>query len=394
MAIEKRERKTGDVYRVTWRDDRGRQRSRTFSLKRDASAYEAKIKLAKRQGELAALDAGKQTLDDFLAEWWRMHAEPRLAPQTLRSYARLRDKHVAPALGHLPLRSITTERIQQLQADMLQSGVGKETVRRTLAMLQGVLERAAEWGRIGTNPARYVKKPRQGRTRAVEALAPASVERLRAYLLANDQLRDATLVSVLAYAGLRPGEALALRWGDVKQRTLVVEKALSLGEERPTKTRAIRTVRLLKPLAADLKAWRLASGRPAETALVFPTPAGGPWTEFDYRNWRRRRYRAAATAVGLTTTRPYDLRHSFASLLFAEQANAAEIAAQLGHSTQVLLSTYLHVIEELRGKGKVNAEKQIQTARRKSATKNVAQLLPKPVSTSHTSRLASVKSSR
>jgi hypothetical protein len=46
---------------------------------------------------------------------------------------------------------------------------------------------------------------------------------------------------------------------------------------------------------------------------------------------------------------PYNLRHRFASLLFAEQTNPAEVAGQLGHSLQMLFGTYAHVIEELRG---------------------------------------------
>ena len=41
--------------------------------------------------------------------------------------------------------------------------------------------------------------------------------------------RDATLISVLSYAGLRPGEALGLRWGDIRERTLLVQRAISLG---------------------------------------------------------------------------------------------------------------------------------------------------------------------
>jgi integrase len=255
-----------------------------------------------------------------------------------------------------------------------------------MVMVQGILERAAEWGRIPNNPARHVKKPRQGRTRAIDVLAPTDVEKLRRYLLDRDQLRDAVLVSVLAYAGLRPQEALALRWADVKERTLVVDKALSLGQERPTKTRAVRTVRLLPPLASDLKAWRLASGRPSDDGLVFPTAAGKPWTEFDYRNWRRRRYQRAVAATGLRSTRPYDLRHSFASLLFAERLNAAEVAGQLGHSTQVLLNTYLHVIEELRGVGKISAEKQIRAARRAAAKNGVARKLPKQLASNSGTR--------
>jgi integrase len=43
-------------------------------------------------------------------------------------------------------------------------------------------------------------------------------------------------VLVLAYAGLRPGEALGLRGGDIRERTLLIQRAISLGEEADTKT--------------------------------------------------------------------------------------------------------------------------------------------------------------
>jgi integrase len=50
-----------------------------------------------------------------------------------------------------------------------------------------------------------------------------------------------------------------------------------------------------------------------------------------YQNWRRRRFNEPAKAAGLSGVTPYTLRHSFASLLLAEQLNIAEVAAQLGH---------------------------------------------------------------
>ena len=62
--------------------------------------------------------------------------------------------------------------------------------------------------------------------------------------------------------------------------------------------------------------------------------------------------------------RPYDLRHSFASLLFQEQRNPAEIAEQLGHSLQMLFSTYAHAIDDLRGQKRVSAVTLITKARR------------------------------
>src|SRR5699024_8257953 len=99
---------------------------------------------------------------------------------------------------------------------------GKPTIRKTLALLQSVLQRAVVWRRIGANPVAAVKKPSQRRTRAVAVPTPAQVEQLRAALTANNRRRDAALISVLAYAGLRPGEALALRWSDVRSRTIIV----------------------------------------------------------------------------------------------------------------------------------------------------------------------------
>jgi hypothetical protein len=147
-----------------------------------------------------------------------------------------------------------------------------------------------------------VKKPGLPRRDAVQALSPATVEALRAMLNAP----DATLVSVLAYAGLRPGEALGLRWGDVRERTILIQRSISLGGEADTKTRQHRTVRLLAPLAADLRSWRTAAGRPDDDEFVFPGKDGQPLTQAAYQSWRRRAFRRAAQAAGLAhaTVRP------------------------------------------------------------------------------------------
>jgi integrase len=371
MSVHRRERAGRVVWRVQWRDDGGRQRSRTFSRKRDADVYDAKAKLAKRQGDVALLASGKQSFRSFLDQWNQLYAESHLTAKTRAQYQHLADRYLLPELGDAPLRALTTERIQRLAAKLLQGGTGPETVRKTLAMLQGILERAVEWGRISRNPARAVKKPPQTRQRMIHPLAPASVEGIRRAMLRREWYRDATLVSVLAYAGLRPGEALGLRWADIGARVIHVERALVDGVEAPTKTRMVRTVRLLKPLAEDLAGWRKRSGG---DGLVFPTHGGTAWRETDYRNWRRRRFTPAVEKAGLPkTTRPYDLRHSFASLLLAEQTNPIDVAAQMGHTPVTLLSTYAHVIDELRGQGATRAETVIVKTRRS----DVAQKLPK-----------------
>jgi integrase len=370
LSVHKLKRKERVVYKAVWRDERGSQRSKTFTLKADAVAWDAKTKLAKRQGELAALDAGKQLLRDFLVEWRALYAEPHLAPTTLRLYDDLVTRILVPTLGHMNLRQLTTQRIQQASADLMREGVPAATVRKSLTLLQGALERAVEWGKINANPARYVRKPNAPAPRLTDPLSPRQVEEVRRVLLDRGRLRDATLVSVLAYAGLRPGEALALRWEDLKRRTISVDKSLALGEERSTKTRRTRSVRMLTPLASDLAKWKLASDQVGSGDLIFPASRGSAWTDADYRNWRKRHFKTAAATAGLGQVRPYALRHSFASLLLAEQTNPAEIASQLGHSLQMLFSTYAHVIEDLRGEGRIDADEAIRRARGTGARRN------------------------
>jgi integrase len=237
---------------------------------------------------------------------------------------------------------------------------------KTLSLLQGGLGRAVIWRRIALNPVSAIKKPSQRRKHVVHPVSPETVEAIRTVLLRDDRLRDATLVSVLAYAGLRPGEALALRWADIGDRTILVERAVSLGDFKATKTGQTRSVRLLPQLVADLRKWRLKSGMPDDAALVFPAWNGRPWDDEDWRNWRRRIFAPAAKAAGLSGFRPYDLRHSFVSLLIAEGRSVVEVAKQAGHSPTMTLATYGHVMEELDTTQRRSAEDLIREARSKS----------------------------
>jgi integrase len=358
VSVTKVERKRGPAWQVRYRDGR-RNRSATFDRKADAVAFEAEVRRRKRLGTLAQLDAGDELLSDFGREWWRLHARPNLAPSTQRRYVGLWDLHVLPYVGRHRLREITPEVVANLRADLDAAGVGAASARKALFVLQSVMRLAVLQGKLQANPVKVVTKPRQER-RTVRPLPPETVERLRA----NLPLREATLVSVLAYAGLRPGEALALAWGSIRERTILVERSVVLGQEKGTKTNATRTVRLLRPLAQDLAAWRLASGRPPANAYVFQRADGRPWRDDDYRNWRKRHFNPAAKAAGVPDARPYDLRHSFVSLLIQEGVSIVDVARQAGHSPEECLRTYAHVFEEFDPTDRTPAEERIGAARR------------------------------
>jgi integrase len=358
-------RKHGYVWEIRYRAE-GRHKGRVFDRKSDAEDFQAEVRRRKRLGTLAQLHAGDELLADFAVEWWRVHAKPNLAPSTLHRYSQVWDSHVLPRLGTYRLKEITPEVVANLRADMTEAGVGDATTRKALFLLQGVLGLAVVRGAIAINPVKAVKKPRQV-SRPVRPVAPEAVEAIRRRL----RLRDATLVSVLAYAGLRPGEALALHWEHVRERTLLIESSISLGREKPTKTNATRTVRLLAPLAQDLAEWRLACGRPDGRAFIFPRRDGRPWSDDDYRNWRDRIFRPAAAGAGVDKPRPYDLRHSFVSLLIHEGVSIVEVARQAGHSPEECLRTYAHTFEEFDPAERTSAEAAIAAARKTEADPDV-----------------------
>jgi Phage integrase, N-terminal SAM-like domain len=107
VSVERVEREGGRVWRVRWRDELGRERSKVMGRKSDAEAFEAEIVRRKRTGDLDLLTSGKETLADFGQEWWRLYVVPNLADRTQRSYAGLWDRHVLPRLGAMRLSAIT-----------------------------------------------------------------------------------------------------------------------------------------------------------------------------------------------------------------------------------------------------------------------------------------------
>jgi integrase len=259
--------------------------------------------------------------------------------------------HLLPVLGDYELRAITPMLVEDVRAQFAAERVGVQTQRKALVLLQGILRRAVVRGLIPASPVTVVSKPRQPPTRRPEPLPPLSIEKIRAQL----RHRDATIVSVLVYAGLRPEEATAATWGELSGRRFPVYAS---------KTERARTIKLLAPLAQDLAEWRLASGRPPDDALIFPTTDGNAWQLHDRQNWRRRIYQPAAKRAGVTSDlRVYRLRGSFVSLLLWEGHSLTYVAEQAGHSVATLAKHSAGVLDELEDEPRTPAAEAINAAR-------------------------------
>lgn len=365
---------TTDSWCVRYYDVRGVRRRRSFPSVEEAEFERARLALEAvtsitRAATVVPDEEGSMLLRAFW-QIWLADAESRLHQSTVRDHVRTWTNRVEPRFGDFELRQIKPRMVAQWRAELLARGVGAESVRKAMGLLQAIYTVALEWGEATSNPVKVVRKPRQGRRRVVAPLPPEAVEAIRARLLRSGHEPSGVLVSVLAYAGLRPGEALALEVRHLRERTLLIEQAVSHGVLKEQKTgREYRTVDLFGVLREELLAW-IAVFPNDPNRLIFGRPDGMPWRLDDWNNWRARAFQAAARDVGLGQPRPYDLRHSFASLLMREQrVSIVDLAEQLGHAPTMTLDTYSHVMREYRGAPPVDAEDWIRRAREEAAAR-------------------------
>jgi integrase len=381
-------------WEVRWREHGG-HRSRLFDRRSDAQAFDAELRRRRQLGPLAfqqLTTRGGPTLGQWVAERWAPEHAATLAQSTRERYASVYNVHIGPWLDDVPLGELTVAALRSWQAERIKSGINPGTIHKCRTLLSSILRHAAESEAIPGNPLSLVRAPKPRHRDAVQPLSPATVEQVGAMMLApprreivrsaagqrkrrsyelppvgtaETRRRDALIVSLLAYAGLRPGELRALRLADVRENTILVQRAANPdGSIKATKNDQHRAVRLLTPLAQDLREYRLAIGRPSATSLFLTGAGGEPWDKTAWQMWRVDRWAPACRAVGLDPVpRPYDLRHSFASLLLAEGRQPLYVARQLGHSLAVLLSTYAHLIDEYADAERIDADTEIATAR-------------------------------
>jgi integrase len=186
-------------------------------------------------------------------------------------------------------------------------------------------------------------------------------------LLAAGRVRSATMVSVLAYSGLRPGEMLGLELRHVRDRRCSSSRPSPTDASRSRRP-AARTARSTSSTCSAATCARGPRGGGGAGHAALRAQDGSPWRLDDWTNWRNRHFHEATRASGLGTPRPYDLRHSFASLLIREQrVSIVDLADMLGHAPTMTLDTYSHVMREHRGQPPVAAETWITTARRQAS---------------------------
>ncbi len=328
-------------WQVRYRDLSGKERAKSFLRKAEAQQFAVTVEADKLKGEWTDPRLSRTTITEWSERWLR--TKSHLKPKTLAGYESNLNAHVIPAFGTHELRHVDRMAVEEWVADLQGSGLGPSGVRQARQVLNSMMKLAIDAGYLVANPVTAVRIARQPEAEML-FLDADEVERLAA------AIREpyATLVYLLAYGGLRWGEAAALRRKRCDLLRSRIEVAESLAEVRghlhfgPTKTYTSRRV-VVPGFLRDLLAEHVARHVDDDaSALVFTSPLGQPLRNTNFR--RQIWYQAVAQAGLPEELRIHDLRHTCASLLISQGAHPKAVQAHLGHSSiSVTMDRYGHL---------------------------------------------------
>ncbi|WP_440466936.1 tyrosine-type recombinase/integrase [Pseudomonas sp. YH-1] len=280
------------------------------------------------------------TFFDYAQEWLD---SLEIVDSTRKGYRIALQLYWIPHLAQLPMDQIPPQMLRRIttQTNWPSPGRRKYAVRVLACLFKLALKEEL----VQRDPTLSIPKARVPK-REIDPLtreeADAIIDKL--YVLATGLQRIyACLFEFLFYTGMRPGEAMALRWEEVdtrsrKARVCRIQQRGKIYERTKTKTvrevllndRALHALEQARPLTAARSDYVFAPSLKAERSDLYIKSETGP----------KRYWRDALRKLGMRQRRTYDTRHTYATMCLMAGMNPAFIASQLGHSVPVLLSTY------------------------------------------------------
>jgi len=315
--------------------------------KQDALTRLAEIELQGRRGTFTAPSA--ETLVEFASAWLESK-RGHVRAYTASGYA-TSVRYAEECFGQgFRLDKFTLADVKRFDRFLAEKGAAESTRSKHLRCLSTLLSAAVEDGKLARHPipSRWQGKPRP------------DVERPRSYFTDEELAKlDAAIkhptyrvmFRVALASGVREGELIALTWADVrlpargqekaKPTTLTVSKSFSHGRLEKPKNRKGRVVQV-PGVAAMLREWKLACGRPPGDALVFEKDSGG-FVDGSYLT--RRVLNPAMLTAGVPKVGPegeadigsrdwHSLRHTYAVRALSQGIPLYGVSQALGHSSQ------------------------------------------------------------
>ncbi|HEY6539795.1 MAG TPA: tyrosine-type recombinase/integrase [Ktedonobacteraceae bacterium] len=333
--------------------ENGKTRQRYFTTQSEAATALNEMLYQQRQGKLAT--GPRQTVKQYLEYWIEIHrASVKVSTYVL--YRRLLDNHILPELGNYQLQSLTVDQVQAFYAKKQQEQLAPRTLHNFHAILSTAFKDAVKWKRLSVNVCEHVTLPRISKYE----VKPLDQEQAKRLLDVARGGRLECLLTLALVSGMRVGEMLALRWGDInfEEKSLQVRHTVNFIEgygfvETEPKTESSRRTIALPQVAVDTLqqhrttqlTTRLKAGADwQELNLVFPNEHGG----YLGRAWVQKHFKRLVEQAGLPPMRMHDLRHSAATILLSMKVDAKVVQEILGHANiSMTLGIYGHVLPSM-----------------------------------------------
>jgi integrase len=256
-------------------------------------------------------------------------------------------KWINPVIGKVKLENISEKNLQ----DVINNGYIKKLSKKTLKNIKGCMNAFLKFCR----KAKYtsfisesVTIPNQAPVKEKRILQPAEIQKLftcNKTLLKNKEIQDNEIYAYRfeVVTGLRPGELIGLKWSDIKNNTIYLQRAINVHKEQTEgKNRNARRSFVLTSTAIDIlnKQREYQKQRGIESEFVFTSRFGEVLFEHTYyKHWVRfREYNHIETPVSL-----YEMRHTFVSMV--KTLPEGYLKELVGHSKDMdTYGAYSHVI--------------------------------------------------
>ncbi|WP_053959736.1 tyrosine-type recombinase/integrase [Sulfobacillus thermosulfidooxidans] len=301
----------------------------------------------------------KTTLAQFLQTWLESKVSgvdgKVLKPKTILSYQNILTHILAHNIAHMVVQDITPSDIRQFANDLMQTELSPRTKQYTLRLLKSALDNAAELELINKNPAHTLKIGKN----ASPKRTPLSHDELQRIFKELSDEHYGIVLEFIAVSGVRVGECLGLTWDSVdwEHNTVTIcQQVINIGNrvvvEDTLKTQSSqRTIALPTTFMAKLRQHKRHQmltrlnnpGEAWSTNLVFATRHGTPIDPNHLRRTFRRVLKHCSLSDGYHI---HDLRHTYATLLYAKTRDIKLVSSVLGHANiQITLDIYTHTTE-------------------------------------------------
>jgi integrase len=330
----------------------GRRDRREFTGPTPAAAIEKRAAFLDRRRDGFTLPRGRQpTVADWVLFWCHHTAKAKVDPNTWhRGYRQKCEDYIAPYFERIPLPDLTAEDVEDWHAELLarpkERGGGTlsaSTVTTAHRIFSSCLNEAVRRRRIQFNPCSITPPPKADRP----APEPPSADEVDLVLAACAGWPNGARWVLAITTGLRQGEALGLRWRDVRLRdpaSVTVRQAQTrIGGEwvhKPPKSeKSQRTVPLPAVVVPVLRSHKEQQPVTAVAGLVFTRPNGQPvHSRDDWQDWQN-----LLGSLGLPHYRVHDLRHGYATELLEQGEDPRVVQDLMGWSTAAMAEIYQHV---------------------------------------------------